>query len=46
MLWVLKKNLLNEHPKQMLKLMGKKNIYTFTPKDFAYLNLWKLPAFG
>ena len=29
-----------EHPKHMLKLMVKENIYNFTLKNFVYLNLW------
>ena len=33
-------NFLISQPKDMLKLMGNKNIYNFTLKIFVYLNLW------
>ena len=39
MLWVLKRTVSFEHPKQMLKLMGKKIFTIFTLKFFVDLNL-------
>ena len=44
MLWVLKKNPLNETflwaPKTYAKNCGLEKIYNFTLKNFVYLNLW------
>ena len=46
MLWVLKRIVSSsfEHPKHMLKNMGKNNIYNFTLKIYVNLNLCSIKA--